>query len=78
MGVLRAASMAAAQSPSPLALSAEDVARLCPLVFGQKVERRLWLRASILAFASALSITTSSGSTSLPTTVGSPHLTKAS
>ena len=48
MGVLRSASMAAAQSLSPLTLSAEDVARLRPLVFGQKVERRLWLRASII------------------------------
>jgi len=37
--------MAAAQSLSPLTLSAEDVGRLRPLVFGQKVERRLWLRA---------------------------------
>jgi hypothetical protein len=37
MGVLRTASTAAAKYLSPLTLSAEDVARLRPLVYGQKV-----------------------------------------
>ena len=48
MGALRTASTAAAQSTALVALSEEDVARLRPLVVGQKVERRIWLRASTI------------------------------
>jgi len=48
MGALRATHVAASFHPCPLVLRAEDVARLRPLVFGQKVERRMWLSASIV------------------------------
>ncbi|MDA8343886.1 MAG: helix-turn-helix domain-containing protein [Thermaerobacter sp.] len=48
MGALRAPCVTLALPRCPLALSTEDVEQLRPLVFGQKVERRIWLRASIV------------------------------
>ena len=40
--------VASSLHPCPLPLTAEEAERLRPLVFGQKVEHRLWLRASIV------------------------------
>ncbi len=48
MGALRTLGVVASLHPCPFVLRTEDVARLRPLVFGQKVERRMWLRASIV------------------------------
>ena len=46
MEAQRAGCVATSLHLCPFALRAEDVARLRPLVFGQQVERRMWLRAS--------------------------------